>query len=242
MKHTHSVIRMVICAFCCTIFWAAGASASSVYITYEGVYTSGSVAPASTVTPWLTALFEDKPNGDVLLTLSAPNLSGTEFVSEWFFNFTSEKSVDNLVFTALSDGSSNFVSPQIYKGKKLIDYTDASGFSGQGIGNNGFKIDIPFATSNKDGARFTDDHYSRILISGLNGMDVLAEDFNVPVFKDEVLFISVAHVQAINGGSAWLRGDDPPPPVATPEPGTLILMGVGALGAAFARRRMVRTS
>jgi len=224
------------------MLWVGSASASSVYITYEGVYT-GSVAPASTITPWLTALFEDKPNGDVLLTLNAPNLTGSEFASEWFFNFTSEKNVDSLVFTALSDGSSSFVSPQVYSGKKLIDYTKASGFSGQGIGNNGFKIDIPFATSNKDGARFTDDHYSRILISGLNGMDVLAEDFNIPVFKNDVEFISVAHVQAINGkDSAWLKGYDPPPPVATPEPGTLILMGIGALGAAFARRRMVKTS
>lgn len=241
--HTKSPVTIFILALFSLVLWVGSASASSVYITYESVYTSGSAAPVSPITPWLTALFEDKPNGDVLLTLSAPNLTGTEFVSEWFFNFTTEKNVDNLVFSALSDGNPNSVSPLIYSGKKLIDYTLASGFSGQGIGNNGFKIDIPFVSSNNDGSRFTDEHYSRILISGLNDMVVLAEDFHVPVFKDDVEFISVAHVQAINGeNSAWLKGYDPPPPVATPEPASLILMGVGALGAAFLRRRMAKAS
>jgi len=44
-----------------------------------------SISPASSIKPWLTATFI-QVNGGVDLTLSAPQLTGKEFVSDWDFN------------------------------------------------------------------------------------------------------------------------------------------------------------
>lgn len=47
---------------------------------------SGATAPAGSA-PWLTATFDDGgTSGSVVLTLSASGLTGTEFVSAWYFN------------------------------------------------------------------------------------------------------------------------------------------------------------
>lgn len=61
-------------------------------------------SPASRI-PWLTAVFDnndinDKEPNKVLLTMSAPHLTGTEDVRMWFFNFTLNP--DNLSFTHIS--------------------------------------------------------------------------------------------------------------------------------------------
>nr|WP_279343386.1 PEP-CTERM sorting domain-containing protein [Fundidesulfovibrio terrae] len=45
------------------------------------------------------------------------------------------------------------------------------------------------------------------------------------------------------GEDLFLTGSfQPKPPVTTPEPGTMLLMGMGAVGAAFMRKRAKRSS
>src|SRR5689334_18919894 len=60
--------------------------AASVTYNFNNEFSSGT-PPASATTPWLTAVFTDGATpGTVTLTLTAPHLSGTEFVSGWYFN------------------------------------------------------------------------------------------------------------------------------------------------------------
>lgn len=212
-----------------------------VYITYDNVYTGdlpgGDTSGGSD--PWLTALFEDPGENllndgysftdGVLLTLQTPNLVDTEFVSKWYFTFNPAKTVEDLVFTPVSG-----VAPNV---KKNVDWTDTDGFTTTGAGVP-LEIKIPYLTSNAD--RFTKDLVSQIWISGIS--DLVSEDFHFFIDAKDSEFISVAHIQSIDGsGSAWVKGYDPPLPpgttnIVTPEPSTWFLMVLGLALLPFARR------
>ncbi|GEM_PF-1256216 len=199
-----------------------------VLVEYDEVYTGA--LPAGP-TPWLTALFEN-PGEDlsgysfaegVLLTLAAPNLTGTEFVSDWYFNFA--KDVQQLDFEFLATEFPDSVVPAV---TTLEELTADSKLFHAGAGLK-FAINIPYATSNSNegtSGRFMEGMLSRFLISSTEAIS--AQDFNVVIDKNDELFISVAHIQAIDGEeSAWVKGCDPPEIV--PEPSSWLLLGLGGL-------------
>jgi hypothetical protein len=102
---------------------------------------SGATPPAG-ATPWLSATFDDSGTpGSVELTLTAVNLTGTEFVSVWLFNLDPSLNPALLTFSApLKTGT--FTTPVI---SKSVD-----GFKADGDGF--FDIKIAF---DKSGARPT---------------------------------------------------------------------------------------
>src|SRR3989304_4714051 len=77
---------------------------------------SGGTSPVG-VPPWLTASFNDNNSqGTVSLTLTATNLTGTEFVSGWYLNLDPSLDPTNLQFNNLAVSSGSFTNPSIQTG------------------------------------------------------------------------------------------------------------------------------
>jgi len=55
--------------------------------------------PASSTTPWVNSLFTDIAPNTVQLTITAPNLTGSEFIQNLYLQFNNTKQVTSLVFT-----------------------------------------------------------------------------------------------------------------------------------------------
>ncbi len=202
-------------------------ASADLIVTYSETYTDNSVSPSASGDPWLTAVFQDKhPYGNgVLLTLAAGNLSDSEFVSNWFFSLREDLDVADLEFEHI-DG----LAPKETK-------TREEGFKNPG---GGIPMELWFKFENSEGKhkddRFMAEGYSQILITGIDGL--VSQDFNRAIDPLDPLWVSVAHVQATGGGgkSAWVRGDDPPPPTSVPEPSAWLLMALGLTAIPLARR------
>src|SRR6266478_9248269 len=85
-------------------------SANPVTYYFNHEFSSGT-SPASPTTPWLTAVFQDVAPGTVSLTLTAPHLTGSEFVSGWYFNLNPV--LDPTLLTFSAPASLNYALPGI---------------------------------------------------------------------------------------------------------------------------------
>ena len=74
-----------------------GAISTSVDIGINKSYNG--TAPDSSTTPWINSLFQDIGPNTVQLTITAPNLSGPEFLQSLYLNFNSTKQVTALKWT-----------------------------------------------------------------------------------------------------------------------------------------------
>lgn len=205
---------------CALLLCASTTFASPITLLYDQVVDSGQTVP-SQAGPWLSATFEDYTyNGQsgVLLTLETLALLPGEFVSRWDFNFDGDAT--HLTFTSLSSGTGTVAYASI-----ATSDPDSGGDHTPG-GN--FYIEISYPTRNNAATRFVDDLVSLIFIAYDGALQ--AEDFLVPVSPGSSHY-SMAHIQGMpNDQSTKVFGDLPP--VSTPEPSTLILAGLGLIGAA----------
>ncbi|WP_243360583.1 PEP-CTERM sorting domain-containing protein [Fundidesulfovibrio terrae] len=82
--------------------------------------------------------------------------------------------------------------------------------------------------------------------SGKNDFIVYAPGMDLSLYTGKGLrFSAFFEMNSLTGGGEdlFLTGSfQPKPPVTTPEPGTMLLMGMGAVGAAFMRKRAKRSS
>lgn len=169
--------------------------------------------------PWLRAIFDDtgQPADTVLLTLSDISLTGTEFVTQWYFNLDPEFDPLALQFSDPCKTGS-FDDPGISLG------TDQFKADGDG------KFDIFFAFATADGAptRFTAGDAAEYTITYSGEGSLTADSFDFLSEPPDSGYPTMAKVQGIGPSgddSGW---------VTLPEPATVLLL---ALGLGISRHR-----
>ena len=144
---------------------AGAVSASADTVSYNFGQVSGGTTPAGSP-PWLQALISDSgvPN-TVNLTLSAGNLSGSDFVTCWYFNLNPALNPATLNIS-VSSTTGSFTGPTVQTG--------ANGFKAGPDGK--FDLLFGFASTGDDSTRFTSGDSLTYTITGISGLT--ADDFN----------------------------------------------------------------
>ena len=203
--------------------------ASATVITYEyNVEFSGAVAPEGP-TPWATVTFDDGDTaGSVMLTLETVNLLSGEHVKNLYFNI---------------DDYSSWTSIGPYSNAVLN-----RGENSQKADGVGGYFDFMFDFNN---VLYQGDSFSTVI----NGTGITASSFAVSSYDNNGLYDYhvASHIGGVgqnnnNNDSGWVTaggggtgpncGGPGQPPCETPEPQSLMLIGLGLIGMYAARRRV----
>ena len=183
--------------------------------------------PAGTI-PWMMGNLEDIGSGTVELTLSASGLTGSEYVSQWYFNVV-DAQAGNLTFTKTAS-SGSFTGPSVSQG---LDAYSAGG-------GGKYDIRLLFASRGGDSSTFGGgDSVTFAITSTLGGLS--AADFDLPSQPPDGNGPTVAYVKGTGGGtgSAWIADD----PAANNQPrvpdqsSTVMLLGIAMLAVEGLRRK-----
>lgn len=177
---------------------------------------SGGDDPAG-ATPWMLATFDDSFGGanTVRLTMTTPNLSGTEFAAEWLFNLNPALDPTDLSFTVVDNADAD---PGTFTG------VNAFRADGDGLFDIRFNFPPPPGAFAK---KFTAGETVIYDLTHTSAITAASFDFNSVMGGGNGTFASAAHVQGIGAGSGWIGNS-----AQTPEPTTAWLVGLGLLGLA----------
>jgi len=177
--------------------------------------------PPAGPTPWLTAVFSDVSPGTVDLTLSAPGLTGSEMVNQWFFNLNPALNASALNF-AQTGATGSFASP------------------GVGVGTDSFKApydgkyDIMFSFSSAVGSQFSQGDSLSFSITGIAGLTASDFVYQNTASSGHGQLYAAANIQTI--GQAVIV-DTPPQTPGVPDGGaTVLLLGLTLLTLEGSRR------
>lgn len=169
-------------------------------------------------TPWLNATFDDQGTaGDVILTITATNLTSTEKVKDWYFNLDPTLDPDLLSFSSPPSKSGSGAAPW------FDDPVISKGSNGFKAGSDGwFDLLIEFAVANVNETQNFDAGDSvEYTISGISSLTANSFDFMSSPGDSHGPYVTAAHVLGI--------GEDDSGWVTIPEPATLCLFGLGGL-------------
>lgn len=188
---------------------------------------SGATPPVGSA-PWLRASFADGTGadaGDVFMHLESLNLSGNEFISEWYFNFDDSMDLSKLDVAFESGNAVN----------DFQTFTPLeNGLKADGDG----KYDFALAWANPaSGSDYFDAAGNVIFRLSSTAGSLSAADFLFTSYPDggHGPFVTAAHVQGIgvdDGDSGWVTGIVP-----IPGAGVLGVVGLGLVG--WVRRKLV---
>jgi len=184
---------------------------------------SGGSRPAG-VPPWLNATFDDGDSaGSVTLTLTAINLTTTEFVSDWLFNLDPRLDPTGLTFALSGTPATNgFSDPNV----------SANVDSYKADGDGEYDIEIAFDVSDGSSTRFDAGDVAVFTIGGFSSLTANSFNYLSTPAGGHGPYVTAAHVQGIGEYSGWVTHLRP-----IPEPGTLSLLILGACLPLLRRRR-----
>jgi hypothetical protein len=213
---------------------------SAATVTYDFGQVSGGTAPAGSP-PWLEAVFTDagQPANTVQLTINAANLSGSEFVSCWYFNLNPALNPKALSFS-VSGSSGSFTDPTVQTGP--------NGFKAGPDGK--YDVLFNFATGGGASTRFSSGDSLTFTITGISGLTASDFDFLSAPAGGSGPYGSAAHIQAIapDDLSGWinptttiLNHSDRTPTVPDGST-TVVLLGASLVAMEGLRRKLLPRS
>jgi len=176
--------------------------------------------------PWLRATFNDEINqGKVRLTMSTMGLTGSEFTSIWVFNLNPNLTAASLGIAAIDITDSN----------PIVFTTGTDFYKADGDGYYDIKFDFPNSANDN---RFTagEEVIIDITYSGVGTFNANSFNFMSSPGGGAGTFLAATHVQGIGTGAQFSGWVAPGPDHQVPEPGILILLGIGMTAAGVASR------
>jgi hypothetical protein len=228
MKKAKGIGRVSGLFFIAIIFVISVINVQAATTTYELNYVVSGDQPAGTA-PWLSATFDDSYGGanTVLITMNGLNLSGSENVTEWYFNFDDALDVSQLSFVEV--GTSG-VSP-------INVTTEMNSFKADGDGYFDIMFDFPPPPGNDPNRFNSTNNTVSYAVTYSSAISVWDFNFDSDLGGGQGIYKTAAHVQSIEcpdplncptgSTSGWLGATN-----IVPEPvsSTLFLVGAATLG------------
>lgn len=212
----------------------AGQSSASTLTFVLNKEFSGGTAPSGP-SPWLKVEFKDTLANQVTVTMTSLLSGPTEFVSGWYMN------LDPTLASGKTGTTITGLSFAYVSGTAATTSAKVDNFKADGDG----LYDILFAFPTSGSGQFVVGSTSVYTLtwSGPGTMDASSFDFLSKPKGGKGPFKTAAHVQGTGGGgqSGWISGETFEGGPGVPEPSTITLAVIGAVGGlSWYRRRISR--